>query len=154
MGVFTRSLLLFLCLVPALVTAPTAVAPEDITPAKAQTDKKQIVSRTMQLTAQEAQKFWPLYEQYQQKLQGLNDRMRKLTEDYTQHYQHLSNERAKQLVDQFITIREEQVKLQRSYLPEFEQVLPAVKVIRYYQIENKLNALLNYELATIIPMVK
>jgi hypothetical protein len=46
------------------------------------------------------------------------------------------------------------VKLRKTYLPKFRQALPEKKAARYYQIENKINAALNYELAANIPLMK
>jgi hypothetical protein len=45
-------------------------------------------------------------------------------------------------------------KLRQAYLPKFRKVLPEIKVVRYYQIENKINAALNYDLAADIPLMK
>jgi hypothetical protein len=46
------------------------------------------------------------------------------------------------------------LKLRQTYLPRFRKVLPEVKVVRYYQIENKINAALMYEVAAKIPLIK
>lgn len=154
MGISTKAVILALCLAPVVVAAQTAEAPKDITPETARTEKKQIVSRNLQLTAQEAQGFWPVYEEYQKAWQDLDERMTILIADYAQHQQDLSDEKAKQMVNDWVTLNEERAKLQRSYLPKFIQVLPIKKVARYYQIENKLNVLINYQVAVSLPLVK
>jgi hypothetical protein len=66
----------------------------------------------------------------------------------------MTNERAKKLMDEYMTIESLGSKLRKSYLPKFRNVLPEVKVVRYYQIENKIQAALMYELASQIPLVK
>jgi hypothetical protein len=66
----------------------------------------------------------------------------------------MSNDKAKALLDELMKIDSLGLKLRQAYLPKFRQVLPEVKVVRYYQIENKINAALNYELATNIPLMK
>src|SRR5215510_14196315 len=154
MGVFTKAVTIALCLAPVIVAAQTAEASKEITLETARPEKKQIVSRNLQLTAQEAKRFWPVYEDYQKAWQDLDERMTTLLADYVQHQQELSDEKAKQLVDDLVTLNEERAKLQRSYLPKFIQVLPIKKVARYYQIESKLNALINYEAAVSVPIVK
>ena len=153
MRVLVPLAMLIVYLAPTTVTAQT-VPTQEITPEMARTEKKQIVARNLPLTAQEAQRFWPVYEAYQRQLQECNARMARLLEDYTHHYDSLSNEHAQRLVDEFVAVNEERAQLQRAYLPKFEQVVPAVKVVRYYQIEHKLYALVEYEVATIIPMMK
>jgi hypothetical protein len=154
MEVSTKAVIIALCLAPVVVAAQTAEAPKEITPETAYTEKKQIVSRNLQLTAQEAKRFWPVYEDYQKAWQALDERMTTLLADYVQHQQDLSDEKAEQLVNDLVTLNEERAKLQRFYLPKFIQVLPIKKVARYYQIESKLNALINYEVAASVPIVK
>ena len=61
---------------------------------------------------------------------------------------------AKKLTDEFLAIQAEHQKLRVSYLPQFRKVLSDIKVARYYQIENKVGAVVSYELATSIPLVK
>ena len=66
----------------------------------------------------------------------------------------MSDETAKRLLDEFVTIESLGVKLRKGYLPKFRQVLPEKKAVRYYQIENKIQAVLYYELAEEIPLVQ
>jgi hypothetical protein len=61
---------------------------------------------------------------------------------------------ANKLVDEAVAIESDRTKLAQSYLPNFKKVLPPPKVARYYQIENKIRAVVNYELAERIPLVK
>jgi hypothetical protein len=121
---------------------------------KAKADKKLIVAENMQLTEGEAKRFWPLYESYQRDLGKINDRLLKLMDDYAASYQTMTDAAANKLVDESVAIESDRTKLAQSYLPEFKKVLPATKVVRYYQIENKVRAVINYELADRIPLVK
>jgi hypothetical protein len=121
---------------------------------KVRADKKLMVAENMQLTEAEAKTFWPVYEQYQDELFLLRARTVKLIKDYGDAYEKMINEAAKKLLDEFITIDGLGPKLHQAYLPKFRKVLPEVKVARYYQIENKIQAALMYELATNIPLVK
>jgi len=66
----------------------------------------------------------------------------------------MNNEKARALLDESITIESLGLKLRQAYLPKFRKVLPEKKVARYYQIENKIQATLNYELAKEIPLVQ
>jgi len=66
----------------------------------------------------------------------------------------MTNSIAKKLLDESMTIEALRLKLSKAYLPKFRKVLPDVKAARYYQIENKINAVLYYELAAKIPLVK
>jgi len=121
---------------------------------KIKADKKLLVAANMELTDAEAKAFWPVYEKYQDELFLLRGRTVKLIKDYTDAYEKMSNDKAKALLDELMKIDSLGLKLRQAYLPKFRQVLPEVKVVRYYQIENKINAALNYELATNIPLMK
>jgi len=121
---------------------------------KVRADKKLLVSENMQLTEAEAKAFWPVYDQYQDELFLLRTRTVKLIKDFSDAYEKMTNETAKKLMDEYITIETLGPKLRQTYLPKFRKVLPEVKVVRYYQIENKINAVLMYELAKNIPLAK
>jgi hypothetical protein len=121
---------------------------------KVRTDKKLLVAENMQLTEAEAKAFWPVYERYQDELFLLRVRTAKLITDYADAYGKMTNDNARNLLDDFLAIESLGVMLRQSYLSEFRKVLPEVKVARYYQIENKIQAVLMYELARNIPLAK
>lgn len=121
---------------------------------KLKADKKLIVSENMELTDAEAKKFWPVYEQYQNELFILRVRSLNLIKAYADSYSSMTNETAKKLLDEYLTIESLRQKVREGYLPKFRKVLPEMKVARYYQIENKILAIVNYELASQIPFVK
>jgi len=120
---------------------------------KIRADKKLLVSENMQLTEAEAKAFWPVYDQYQDELVLLRTRTAKLIKDYVDAYEKMTNDTAKKLLDEFTSIEALGPKLREAYLPKFRKALPETKVARYYQIENKIQAALMYELAATIPLV-
>ena len=121
---------------------------------KIRADKKLFVAENMQLTEAEAQAFWPVYEGYQDELFLLRARTAKLINDFADAYEKMTNDTAKNLMDEYMTIETLGLKLRQAYLPKFREVLPEVKVVRYYQIENKIHAVLMYELGADIPLMK
>jgi len=123
---------------------------------KVKSDKKLVVSANMNLTDAEAKGFWPVYESYQKDLGAINQRTAKLIMSYADAYNSntLDDAKAKSLVNEAIAIEESEVALKKSYIPKLEKVLPAKKVAVYYQIENKIRALVRYELAGQIPLAK
>jgi len=116
-------------------------------------NKKGLVAATLTLSDGEAAQFWPVYDRYQTELAGVNDRLVKLIEDYTASFANLSNEKAMELVGQYLSVEEDRAKVRRTYLPEIAKALPGRKVARFYQIENKIDAILRYDLAAEIPVV-
>jgi hypothetical protein len=121
---------------------------------KIKADKKLLVAENMQLTEAEAKAFWPVYEQYQAELFLIRVRTAQLIADYAAAYDTMTNATAKKLLDESRTIEALRLKLGNDYIPKFRKVLPDTKVARYYQIENKINAILYYELAANIPLTK
>lgn len=122
---------------------------------KVRADKKLVVAVNMDLTESEAKGFWPVYESYQKDLESINQRLVKLIKDYAQEYNNktLSDEKAKKLIDEMLTIEEAEVTLRKSYALKLGKILPAKKIGRYLQIENKIRAIVKYELAAGVPLV-
>jgi hypothetical protein len=121
---------------------------------KIRADKKLVVAEAMGMTEPEAKAFWPVYEAYQRDLAKINDRTIKLIDDYAENYGTMSDQAAKKLMDEYMAIETERLNIRQSYLPRFRQVLSEMKVLRYYQLENKIQAVVNYELAASIPLVR
>ena len=117
-------------------------------------NKKALVAANLTLTDAEAAQFWPIYDRYQKDLAGVSDRLVKVVEDYTANFRNLADDKAMQLVGDFLSAEEDRAKLRRSYLPEIAKALPGRKVARFYQIENKTDAVLRYDLAATIPVVE
>ena len=121
---------------------------------KIKADKKLFIAQNMNLTESEAKVFWSVYENYQKDLGTLVDKTVKLIDNYATNYQTMTEEAAKELINGYLTIEGERVTLMKSFLPKFRKVLPEKKVARYYQLENKIDAVVNYGLAKQIPLVK
>ena len=126
----------------------------EIVKEKIKTDKKLLIATNMQLTESEATAFWPVYESYQAELGKLRDRELKLIEKFAANYETMSADAAKNLLDESMSIDSDHQKLRQSYLAKFRGVLSDTKVARYYQLESKIDAVLEYELARRIPLVR
>jgi hypothetical protein len=152
---------LVLSMTTALIFSALPVMAEDkaadnmqIVLEKVRADKKLIVAQNMQLTEAEAKAFWPIYEEYQEGLVALFERMRRLIEDYGTNFANMSDDRAGKLLDDYLAIEKEDAVLMESFLIKLRKILPEKKVMRYFQIENKIKAAVDYELARNIPLVK
>lgn len=122
---------------------------------KIKADKRLLVADNMQLTDAEAKDFWPLYDEYQKELEQVNQKLGKTIVEYSDAYNkgQIPNDTAKKLLDQVLSIEEQEVNLKRTFAGRLEQVLPATKAARYMQIETKIRSLLKLELAKQIPLV-
>ena len=123
---------------------------------KIKADKKLVVAANMQLTEDEAKGFWPVYEAYQKDLASLNKQMVGVIKNYADAYNKgaVPDETAKKLMNDYLAVEERELKMKRSYVPRLEKVIPGTKVARYMQIENKIRALVKYDLASQIPLVE
>jgi hypothetical protein len=136
--------------------ADSATSNMDIVREKVYADKKLLVANNMTLTPAEAKAFWPIYDAYQNDLHKINERLAKLINDYAVAYKKgaILNSTAQKLLDEMIAIDLSEAKLKQSYAPKLGKVLPAAKVARYLQIENKIRAVIRYELAKGIPLAE
>lgn len=139
---------------PALAQT-TSTANMEILRQKVKADKKLIVAENLKLTDAEGTAFWPVYEAYQKDLAQINQRLAATVKAYADAYNKgpVANDMAKKLLDEAVAIDEAEAKLKSSYVPKIVAVLPPTKAARYVQIENKIRAVLRYEMAAGIPLV-
>ena len=147
-----------MAMVLALVGLAVAVAAQDnmqILRDKIKADKKLVVASNMELTDSEAKAFWPVYDQYQKDLGAINERIVKMIKSYADAYnaKSMTDEGAKKLIAEYVAIEKAEAAMKESYVPKLSKVLPPKKVARYLQIENKIRALVKYDLAGQIPLV-
>ena len=123
---------------------------------KIKADKKLVVAANMQLTEDEAKGFWPVYDAYQKDLAGLNQQMLGVIKNYADAYNKgaVPDATAKKLMNDYLAVEERELKMKRSYVPRLEKVIPGTKVARYMQIENKIRAIVKFDLASQIPLVE
>lgn len=121
---------------------------------KARADKKLVVATALSLTEGEAKAFWPVYNAYQSDMIAYYSRVSKLLGTFAQAYGSMTDETATTLLGEFLALETEHVAILKAYAPRLRRVLPPVKVARFYQIENKMRALVNYELAREIPLIQ
>jgi hypothetical protein len=121
---------------------------------KVRADKKLVVATALDLTESEATRFWPVYNAYQSDMIVHYDRVFRLIDGYANAYRAMTDEAATELLTEFLALETNHVALMKSYVPRFRKVLPPTKVARLYQVENKVRALVNYEFAREIPLIK
>lgn len=122
---------------------------------KVKADKKLLIASNMDLTDQESKGFWPLYEGYQKDLEQLNRHLGGLINEYADAYNKGSvpEDVAKDLINESLKTEGAEVKMRREYAEKLSKVLPATKVARYLQMENKIRAAIKFDLAANIPLM-
>ena len=146
---------LLACLAAGVVAAQDKPADDmEILRENVRADKKVVVASVLDLTESEAKVFWPVYNAYQGDMVGHDDRRLKFLDTYAKAYDTMTDATATTLLAQYLALERDHVALLSAYVARFRKVLPARKVARLYQIESKVRALVNYELAREIPYLK
>ncbi len=161
MKLFSKSILLF----AVVGVSPLAMAQDDARQAQinntiemirtvVQAERQAIVTDAMQFSASESELFWPLYREYRNDMSKVLDRRAKLIKDFAAEYGNLSDETAERMLKEFFDIENDTLKVKKRYVKKFQKILPPVKVTRFYQVENKLDAIVRVQLAQNIPFVQ
>ena len=117
-------------------------------------DKRGLVERNMQLTREEAGKFWPIYDGYQQELDRIVQRENRAILDYIHTENTMTDANAKRIARELLKAEDDELALRQKQYRRMLAVLPARKATRYLQIENKLRTLQRYDIAERIPLVR
>jgi hypothetical protein len=116
--------------------------------------KKEFVAANMQLTDAEAQKFWPVYDQYTAETIKLNDYRYALVKEYTDNYAGMTDDQAQSLLIRWTGADESVVALRLKYIPIFQKVLPAKKIVRFFQIDRRITMMQELQVASKVPLAK
>lgn len=116
--------------------------------------KKLIVMENMEFTGDESNFFWPIYGDLQEELFTVSQQAAKLIVAYAASYQTLTDAQAAKIVDEYFAIQNKRLDILNRYMKKLAKGLPAKKVFRYLQVENKLEAVTRYELAKEIPLAQ
>lgn len=122
--------------------------------AQLQSDRQAIVAANLPLTEEQAKAFWPAYREYRAEMQKLGDRLVELVLSYAKSSEALSDSQATAMLDESLAIQKEETKIKADWVPKFRKILPSKDVTRFYQIDNKLDAILRYDAARKIPLVE
>jgi hypothetical protein len=118
-----------------------------------QTKRKEIVAEALPLTSTEAEKFWPLYQKYRDDMSRLLDPMINRMIAYDENPRTLTGGDYRKLVDDYLKLEKSRIEMQQKYVKQFAQVLPPAKLARFFQIENKMDAVLKFGLAMEMPAI-
>lgn len=116
------------------------------------TDRQAVVALNMELSEKQAEGFWPVYKKYHEKRDELADKRVKLLIEFRDNQIGMTAEQAKQILYDALDYEDKLNDLKHNFVSEFEKVLGPRHTLRYYQIENKLDTIVNYELASVVPL--
>jgi hypothetical protein len=118
------------------------------------TQRQALVAENLQLTKEESTSFWPVYRSFHSERDKLVDRRIKLLMEFRDNFDGLSEEQSKKLLDDYIALQGEQLALRKKWVKNFRAVLSEKTTLRYFQIENKLDAIIDFDLAQVVPLAQ
>ena len=145
-----------------LFSAPTQAqslsseAQADITISRALINDKRNTALAfgMSFTDQERDAFWPLYHRYRTAMDNVGSRKLDVIIDYANHYEDMTQDKARDLLDRHMIYEEQALKVKQLYIEKFRQILPNTKVTRLMQIENRMDDAIALKLAEGIPLME
>lgn len=137
-----------------LVGAQDATSEMQLTRERIQAERQAVITAAMPLTEEEALAFWPAYRDYRLDMARIGDRSVRLIEEFTRSYQALEPAQADRLIREGFELQREKIAVREKHLRKMSKILPSNKLARFLQLENKLDAVVEYELAQVIPLAR
>jgi hypothetical protein len=118
------------------------------------TQKAYILAQNMEFTEDEAVEFWPLQREYELDLNKLYDRRLAIIGRFLKTYDSMTDKQARKLADEALSLEASRTKLKREYFKKFAKVITPRKALRFFQIENQINAAIDLRIAATLPLIK
>jgi hypothetical protein len=116
------------------------------------TERRAVVEANLTLTSQQKKDFWPLYDEYHGKRDKLADQRVAIIKDFGEVRMGITAEKAESILKDAVNLERDIVKLKDKYRSKFVKVLLPRSALRYYQIENKIDTIIDYDVAKIVPL--
>jgi hypothetical protein len=114
--------------------------------------KSQVMGEVMRLDTDDSQKFWPIYKDFETELSGVGDQIVALLNKYTGNYNRLTDQTADQLANEYLSIEQQRNALKKKYYDRMKSSLGAITAMRFLQVENQLERLLDLQLSAQLPV--
>lgn len=104
---------------------------------KIEAEKIAYLTTELDLTPQEAQQFWPIYNEFEKKKDELINERKNIISNIQSGFETVSDKDAEKMSDRLIEIDIAESKLRQEYHQKYKKVLPIKKVIKFYHLERK-----------------
>ncbi len=145
---------LLLALGLATIVEAQTYSQEELTKSLIENEKKKIIAESIDFSEAESKAFWPVYRDFEKEWEEVFHRKVDLLNHYSDNHGHINDDQALDMVNELIDIQFAEAKIRKDYLKKYQKILSGKKLARYYQLENKMSAVINYDLAEIIPLVE
>ena len=116
-------------------------------------DKTKIMTDQMQMNDQDSAAFWPIYRQYQSDLDKLSDQKVALIKEYADNYDKMTDQEVQSLAERSFSLQKKRVDLRQQYFKKISKAVSPKTAARFVQVEERIDMLVNLQLAANIPMV-
>jgi hypothetical protein len=114
-------------------------------------DKVEIIKEGMQFKPEESSVFWPIYKEYQAEVSKLNDERVQLIKSYAEKFSTINDADAKAMAEKAFDLESRRTELKKKYFKKFNEQLPATTVAKFFQLEHRLDLLVDLKLASELP---
>jgi hypothetical protein len=115
---------------------------------------KQLIAANLELSDGEATRFWPVYDQYTADLVKINDQRYAVLKEYFEKFGTITDDQALSLTRRYLTLDEQVAQLRTKYLPVFNQAVPGTRVATFFQLDRRIQELIDLQLASNLPLVQ
>jgi hypothetical protein len=119
-----------------------------------QAQRTDVVAHTMQFNDADAKNFWPLYRDYVNKEQAIGDQRVSAIKDYASHYDAMDDAQADGLAGRMLMFDKSRTELRAEYYPKFKKAIGAKQAAKFLQVDNRLNLLVDLQIANAIPIIQ
>jgi len=140
-----------------ILAAPTMFAQEqylELLRTDLKKEKVAILTEAMEFSPAEAEKFWPIYREYDLKLSTLGDRRIAAIKEYAAVYETITNEKAEELMKKFLKMDRDYLDLRQEYFNKVTKAISPTVAARFMQVENQMNSLVQLQVMSELPLVK
>jgi hypothetical protein len=116
-------------------------------------EKKKIIALNVPLTETEATKFWPVYDEYALDMSKHYDEFYAIIKDYAANQKTLTDSQAVTMIKRWSEIQVELAQTRQKWIPRIEKVIPGKKAALFFQIDRRLYALMDMQVASEVPLV-
>lgn len=124
----------------------------DVTRQAVETQRRVLVSGALPLTDAEGKAFWPLYDEYEKERRVIEERTNRLVADFIAAHANLSDTQATAMLREELNLDALRLKLRKDFMERMSRVLPPRKLVRFFQISNKLDAVVRADISRQIPL--
>ncbi len=122
--------------------------------AQLQANQQAVVAENLFLSEEESARFWPLYREYKSERATLEDRRLSLLIDFRDKFDTLTDEQSIQVLTSYLKYEGGLLKLQKKYSKKFRKAISGKNTLRYFQIENQIDSIIDFELSQLMPLAE